>query len=326
MGVEFSFQTETRMPATSSVDFVLGPSGPLGNVSDLDFAPMGLAHPHVATVHHVSLEQQQKDGSWTAAVAKPDHFTISDVITQFSEATWHYLDHDNIPAAARTVPALGGLQITGFAVTVNQSALIPISTLIDAGNSRPLPFATLVTSYIDVLLGYGVVADQLSALSAAVATNKTTSVAAQLLSGAGFFSDARLLLPRSPAGSPCGRSGWRIRRPFEPSRRPLRSHLPSRGCAPCCKLDRSPSPTRLRRIELRFPRSPRPPAFRAWLLRASIRSSARDCSASRLPMQCAPQESRARPRPCAMPRWGGRRARFIPRQSNKPRRISWPPA
>jgi hypothetical protein len=191
MGVEFSFQTETRMPATSSVDFVLGPSGPLGNVSDLDFAPMGLAHPHVATVHHVSLEQQQKDGSWTAAVAKPDHFTISDVITQFSEATWHYLDHDNIPAAARTVPALGGLQITGFAVTVNQSALIPISTLIDAGNSRPLPFATLVTSYIDVLLGYGVVADQLSALSAAVATNKTTSVAAQLLSGAGFFSDAR---------------------------------------------------------------------------------------------------------------------------------------
>ena len=71
-----------------------------------------------------------------------DHFTVERVINQFSEATWHFIDHDNIPAAARTVPALGGLKITGFAVTVNQSALIPIGKLVDDGNSRPLPFAT----------------------------------------------------------------------------------------------------------------------------------------------------------------------------------------
>ena len=179
------------MPATSSVDFVLGASGALATVSDVDFAPMGLSHPHVSTVHQVSLDKQQNDGSWVPAVVQADHFTVTDVINQFSEATWHYIDHDNIPAAARTVPALGGLQITGFAVTVNQSALIPISTLVDATNSRPLPFATLTTTYIDVLLGYGVVADQLSSLSAAVASGKTTSVAAQLLSGSGFFGDAR---------------------------------------------------------------------------------------------------------------------------------------
>jgi large repetitive protein len=189
MGVEWSFQTETRMPATSVSDFVNGPSGELTDVSDIDFAPMGLAHPHVTTSHFVGLEKQQKDGSWQAAAVSADHFTITPVVNQFSEATWHFFsDRDNVPAAARTVPGLGGLQIAGFAATVNRSALIPISTLVDAVNSRPLPFATLTSSVVDRLLGYGTVADQLSALAA---TAETTGIAGLLLSGPGFFGDAR---------------------------------------------------------------------------------------------------------------------------------------
>ncbi len=191
MGVEFSFQTETRMPATSVVNFVTGASGPLANVSDVDFAPMGKSHPDVTTGHQVSLEQQQNDKSWKAATVSADHFTITQVISQFSEATWHYIDHDNIPAAARTVPALGGLTIQGFAVTVNQSALIPIAKLIDVGNNRPLPFATLSPTYIGLLQSYGAVAEQLSQLSASAGSGKTTAVAGLLLAGTGFFGDAR---------------------------------------------------------------------------------------------------------------------------------------
>jgi hypothetical protein len=153
---------------------------------------MGLAHPHVATVHNVALERQQNDKGWAAAAVQANHFTITNVINQFSEATWHYIDHDNIPAAARTVPALGGLQITGLAVTVNQSALIPIAKLIDAGNSRPLPFATLTNAYLNLLVNYGTVAEQLSLLSAGSGSGQTISVAGRLLTGAGFFADARV--------------------------------------------------------------------------------------------------------------------------------------
>jgi hypothetical protein len=191
MGSEFSFQTETRMPATSAVDFATGDSGQLANVSAIDFAPMGLAQPHVATVHNVALERQQDDKSWATVAVQANHFTVTDVINQFSEATWHYIDHDNIPAAARTVPALGGLQISGFAVTLNQSALIPIAKLIDAGNSRPLPFATLTNAYLNLLLHYGTVADELSLLAAGSGSSQTVSVAGRLLAGTGFFGDAR---------------------------------------------------------------------------------------------------------------------------------------
>jgi large repetitive protein len=235
MGAEFSFQTETRMPATASVDFVTGPSGELANVSDIDFAPMGLAHPHVATVHQVSLEKQQNDKSWAATAVAPDHFTVTRVINQFSEATWHCLDHANMPAAARTVPALGGLQITGFAVTVNQSALIPISKLVDASNSRPLPFATLAVGYLDLLLSYGVAADLLSQLSASAGSNQTISVAGQLLSGGGFFGDARLAAGMPAQGlTPVQLGALRTRRSAPPVIAPITTGLTMRavGLAP----------------------------------------------------------------------------------------------
>ena len=192
MGAEFSFQTESRMPATEEIDFVNGDSRQLGNVADIDLAPMGLSHPEVTTVHNVGIDQQQNDGSWQPAVIQKNHFTIAQVINQFSEATWHYIDHDNIPAAARTVPGLGGLQITGFALLANQSALIPIAKLIDVGYSRPLPFATLTTSYLDTLLTYGANADLLREIAAAAASNRTTSIASLVLSGSGFFSQARI--------------------------------------------------------------------------------------------------------------------------------------
>lgn len=192
LGAEFSFQTESRMPATEETDFVNGDSGQLASVADIDFAPMGLAHPRVTSAHNVGIDQQQKDGSWKAAVIQTNHFTITQVINQFSEATWHYIDHDNIPAAARTVPALGGLEITGFALLANQSALIPIAKLIDATNSRPLPFATLTTIYLDTLLTYGASADVLSQIAAAATSNQTTSVASLVLAGSGFFNQARI--------------------------------------------------------------------------------------------------------------------------------------
>ncbi|HKD78093.1 MAG TPA: DUF6603 domain-containing protein [Candidatus Angelobacter sp.] len=236
MGAEWSFQTESRMPATTTVDFVQGASGDLGTqVADVDFAPMGLAHPDVETVHQVGIEKQQNDQSWGPVPVSANHFTITRVINQFSEATWHYIDHDNIPAAARTLPAVGGLQIVGFALPVNQSALIPISTLVDADHSRPLPFATLTISVIDQLLVFGAAADQLGLLSASSGSSATIAAAGTILSGSAFFSSARTASGIPAQGlQPVALNALQTRRSAPPLITPITTGLTMRdvGLAP----------------------------------------------------------------------------------------------
>jgi hypothetical protein len=200
MGIEWSFQTETRMPATSATAYTaIQPDSQ--QISEIDFAPMGLAVPHVATAHSVTLEELS-NGNWTAAAVSADHFTLTRVVNQYSQATWHYFDPDSVPSAAQTIPAIGGLQMVGFAVPQNQSALIPIATLIDAGNSRPLPFATVTLNLINVLLGYGAAAEQLGQLAAATGSSQTSSAAGMILSGQGYFSQARVAVGIPAPGLP----------------------------------------------------------------------------------------------------------------------------
>jgi len=191
---EFSFQCDTKMPATISTDFVFGDQTP--SVHSIDVAPMNKEN---VDSHTVITLQAKNGNSWTlVTLGNGDrrfsvdklHWTITPTVGKVSEATWHWNDPANIPAAANTLPAITNVQLVGFAVTEGQSALIPIAKLIFYGNSRPLPFA--VPWDITTFKSYGTGADSLAVLAAQLKSGSTLSVASQVLSGNGFFSQQRL--------------------------------------------------------------------------------------------------------------------------------------
>ena len=193
---EFSFQCDTKMPATIATDFVFGDQDESTNVHSIDLAPMNKES--VGSQFVITL--QGKNGSgWTevtAGNADPRfnvdklHWTITPTIGKVSEATWHWNDPAHMPAAANTLPAITNVQIVGFAVPEGQSALIPIATLIDYGNSRPLPFAVPWDG--TTFKSYGVGAAALATLASQLNSTNTLSVAGQVLSGNGFFSQMRV--------------------------------------------------------------------------------------------------------------------------------------
>jgi hypothetical protein len=195
MTSEFSFQTETRMPATTYQDFFNNNSGPLP-VQNVDIAPIG--NHAITSVHKLTLEGKNGSG-WTVIAgtgrgqfsADPSQFTFSPVIGQVSQATYQYIDHDSVPAAAQTLPALMGVAIAGIPKLENPSSPIPISTLIDSGDSRPLPFATLTQVVIGDLQTFGVAADGMAAVTAGVTTASDLKASLSLLQGGGLFSRAR---------------------------------------------------------------------------------------------------------------------------------------
>ena len=205
MTSEFTFQTETRMPAMEYQDFFGNASGQLPEVQEINIAPMG-GHT-VTSIHRLTLEGQNANSptGWTQIVgtpggqfgANPAQFIFLPVIGQVSQATYQYIDQDSIPAGAQTLPALLGLIITGTPLLQNPTGLIPISTLIDAGDSRPLPFATLTAIIIGNLKTFGVAADSMAAITSGVTTATDLNAAATLLQGSGVFSQAR-----SAAGLP----------------------------------------------------------------------------------------------------------------------------
>ena len=196
MTSEFSFQTETRMPATSFVDFFNNNSGPLA-VQNIDIAPMG--NHFINSVHKLTLEGQN-GGGWTVIAgtgrarfgANPAQFSFAPVIGQVSQATYQYIDHDSVPAAAYTLPALMGVVITGTSLLQNPSSQIPISTLVDSGNSRPLPFATWTPILIGNLQTFGAAADNMAAVTSGVTTLSDLNASVSLLHGGGLFSQARI--------------------------------------------------------------------------------------------------------------------------------------
>ena len=91
---------------------------------------------------------------------------MTPIIGKVSEATWHWNDPSNMPAAANTVPAVVGFTIQGFCFFEGRSALIPIAKLYDTGNSRPLPFATDFTLTYAQYQVYGESAVQLAEITA----------------------------------------------------------------------------------------------------------------------------------------------------------------
>ncbi|HEY2598861.1 MAG TPA: DUF6603 domain-containing protein [Candidatus Dormibacteraeota bacterium] len=203
---EFSFQCDTKMPATSSTDFVKGNQDQSGQVHSIDLAPMNKES--VGTTMFVSLSgfvggDVNNPANWTPiSVPNPNpnpdfqidtvHWIMTPIIGKVSEATWHWNDPSNMPAAANTIPAVVGLTIQGFCFYEGKSALIPIAKLYDTGNSRPLPFATPFTIPYAQYQAYGAAAVQMAELTAAAGSNSTLLIASAMTAGAtGFFADQR---------------------------------------------------------------------------------------------------------------------------------------
>ena len=207
---EFSFQCDTKMPATSSKDFVNGDIDSSGQVHSIDLAPM--FKESVDTEMVVKL--WGKDGNnWTEIavsisnsnddfVIDTIHWRMTPIIGKVSEATWHWNDPSNMPAAANTIPAVVGLKIEGFCYLEGQTALIPIATLYDTGDSRPLPFATGFTLNFPIYKGYGHSATLLAEVTALSSSSSTLGIASAILSGDGFFANQRVTSGLPSAGNP----------------------------------------------------------------------------------------------------------------------------
>jgi hypothetical protein len=231
---EFSFQVDTKMPATITNDFVFGDQDESGNVHSIDLAPMNIES--VSTKLVVTLFGLDGNNWTQISVANPSanadfqidtlHWRMTPIIGKVSEATWHWMDPSNIPAAANTLPAVVGLKIEGFCVFEGQSALIPIAKLYDAGDSRPLPFATGFTLNFPVYIGYGESAVLLGELTQLTPSQNTFVIAGSILGGGGFFANQRVLSGLTAGGiSPVANRALLYRRSAPPMIAPITTGL-----------------------------------------------------------------------------------------------------
>jgi len=237
MTAEFSFRSETRMPAmefsflTSALrrnegeiqSKVFGHYGPLSSVFEFDVAPVAIASANLASEHIFLIDGWNEATKTLSPILPADnvpapagqeftvnaaHFRLEPIIGQISEAPYHIFAHDNVPAAANTLPALVGLNVTGIAILNHPSQAIPISSLIGYGFSRPLPFATWSLLKLGDLQLLGKAADDLISIAAKADTKTMLAAAHSMLIGGGFFAQARSASGLPPAGLPAlaGRS------------------------------------------------------------------------------------------------------------------------
>jgi large repetitive protein len=204
LGVEFTLATTTRMPASSTPATIFGgvPVNVPGNLNSLDIAPMDLQG--IASTHTLALEQNV-NGNWSAVAPDnaPAHFTINATQGYFPEAIWRYTDPAHIPAAARVIAAISGFTIDSHVVLNNESAPIPISTLVAdlAMYAKPLPFAT-TAAVVGVFKTYGDDAATLAAAIAGATSIQTVTAGAAILSGKNVFSQNRTALGLPAPGLP----------------------------------------------------------------------------------------------------------------------------
>ena len=190
--VEFSFISETRMPA-STYSWALttataGASGPVADSASLDLAAMDVTS--VASDHRVSIFIGDTSNQ---ASSSPEYWNIAKTISPFPEATWRWTDPKHMPAAARTLPAISGVTLKGIAVPKGQSQLIPIATMVDdpPGFTKPLPFATFDSNLSAFLVDKGATATTLASQVAGASSAKMLSAAQQVLAGSNYFSTVR---------------------------------------------------------------------------------------------------------------------------------------
>ena len=244
LGLEFTLATTTRMPAssTSAVPLPVNKKPPPdpptwygapinlpapGDLNELDVAPMGLSR--ISSIHYVTL-QQKTAGGWQAPTITDgqDHFTVTATTGFFPEATWRCPDDPNhIPAAARTITAIAGITIDAHIKLNNESAPIPISTLIADKplDAKPLPLAAAVITILP-MQAFGGEADALAAAVASAASSKFILAGAAILSGTNIFAANRTALGLPAAGlGPLAAQALHTQRSAPPLLTPLTTGL-----------------------------------------------------------------------------------------------------
>ncbi|HWD79457.1 MAG TPA: DUF6603 domain-containing protein, partial [Kribbella sp.] len=167
LAAEWSLRTETRMAARGfalqlDIDVaesqiptvVFGRYADLQATYDFDLAPMYKTSDKITALHRIVLAKKPENAStFVDLVPRSQNpadesleiderlFRVQAIVGQFSEATYHFFPDLKPPAASNTLPALTGIVLEGVAGLHNASETIPIGTLIDYGNFRPLPFA-----------------------------------------------------------------------------------------------------------------------------------------------------------------------------------------
>lgn len=217
---EFSFRTDTRMPAKGYQTFVDAAliDETNGNVYDFDIAPMGISR--VGSVHTLTI--QRSDGSDLTDEIHTDCFVATPRFAKFAEGTWKYYP-EGVPAAARTLPAIAGLDVVATArekVALAEAPEIDVAHLVDEGPRRPLPFAQRTTAQIAVFKGLGLRADFVTAASANGRAERLRGAAETMLSGGGIFGDLRRTAGMKPLSATSVRT-LRHRRSAPPRIAPL---------------------------------------------------------------------------------------------------------
>ena len=218
LSAEWSLRTETKMPARgfalqldtpmaegSIASVVFGRVDKLAGVYDFDLAPMYVTHDQMGAVHRIVLARRPEAGG-AFVVMVPDSqpppadatmilrhslFRVTPVLAQVSEATYHYFPDLKPPAAANTLPVLSGLQLDGVAGLRGQSATVPIGTLVDASNFRPLPFASRSDADVARILQIGGAWQTLATAASGVPDQELVHGVTGILGGTGEFADLR---------------------------------------------------------------------------------------------------------------------------------------
>lgn len=217
LSAEWSFQTETRMPARgfafqsddvvpeAQMDAVIfGRFDNLAKTYAFDLAPMYVNSGALTARHRLVLSRRTAGGAFVdlvpRAVGGADHsllldetlFRVTPMIGQVSEATYHFFPDFKPPAAANTLPVLTGVTIVGVAGLHNESSAIPIGKLVDATDFRPLPFARRSASSIAEIIKAGKGCVELSNLANGLDSRRIVSLCASVLTGTdGPFGQAR---------------------------------------------------------------------------------------------------------------------------------------
>jgi hypothetical protein len=219
LAAEWAFDTSTRMPARGFVlqidlahpesqmaTFVFGRYDDLGATYDFDIAPMQTHASGLTSVHRVFIAKKPEGGGAFADMVPRTSpppadasfivderlFRATPTIGQLSEATYHFFPDLKPPAAANTLPALVGLRLEGIAGLHNESLPIPIGTLVDATDYRPLPFAHRTPIFVGEVLQAGAAWSELAKIAVGAGAKQLLQAFGTIVSGAGTqFAELR---------------------------------------------------------------------------------------------------------------------------------------
>ncbi len=184
MQPEWVFETGTRVAGGTALDVAARSTIAPAELGAIDLAPMGHEFGGIASVHSLSVEVRQPNGSWVAIPVASSAVTTEVLISDFPEATWHYTDPNHPIAAARTIRGISGLRVTGHPSLPGQTADIHIAVLVDdlVWKARPLPLDP-GPEVVGILHGFGAGAESLALISASATAEVLVEAAQKVLSG-----------------------------------------------------------------------------------------------------------------------------------------------